>query len=206
MRPLVLGILLAGCAGSEPDNAANTVPVTAPPMSHDAKGDDLTAKTPADATYDQMFVDHMIAHHQGGVEMAAMADLRAEHPELKTFAATLHDGQQLEIRQLRDLRKSWYGSPEAARTPPNDDMPGSKSLRRMELDLQTLNTTKTFDRDFLDAMIAHHEGAVEMATDAQSRAEHAELKDMAGKMIADQTKEIEQMRSWRSSWYPERNQ
>lgn len=206
MRPLFLAVLLAGCAGSEPDNTANTVPVTAPPVSHDAKGDDLVAKPASDAPYDQMFVDRMIAHHQGGVEMAAMADLRAEHPELKSFAKTLHDGQELEIRQLRDLRKSWYGSPDAARTPPGDDMPGAKSMRRMELDLQTLNTTKAFDRDFLDAMIAHHEGAVEMAADAQGRAEHGELKDMAGKIVADQNREIEQMKAWRAAWYPERNQ
>ncbi len=62
-------------------------------------------------------------------------------------------------------------------------------------------TGASFDRAFLDEMIVHHEGAVLMAQQALLNAEHQELKDMARDIITAQTKEIEQMKTWRAAWF-----
>lgn len=58
-----------------------------------------------------------------------------------------------------------------------------------------------FDLQFLDTMAMHHEGAVEMAKMVENRTQNAELKKFAAQIIADQNKEIEQMKSWREKWY-----
>ncbi|WP_437811728.1 DUF305 domain-containing protein [Sorangium sp. So ce1078] len=58
-----------------------------------------------------------------------------------------------------------------------------------------------FDRQFIDMMTPHHEGAVMMAMTAQERAEHAELKAMADEIISAQNQEISQLKSWREQWY-----
>lgn len=52
------------------------------------------------------------------------------------------------------------------------------------------------DLDFVRAMIPHHEGAVEMARVAIDHCSDAELKRLAEKIIADQEKEISDMRDW----------
>lgn len=57
-----------------------------------------------------------------------------------------------------------------------------------------------FDAQFLDTMIAHHAGAVEMARDALKRHEHPEIKTLANEIIKSQTAEIEQMRDWQTRW------
>ena len=57
------------------------------------------------------------------------------------------------------------------------------------------------DRHFIEEMIPHHEDAVTMAELALTRAEHPELKQLAETIIRDQTREIEQMRTWYTSWY-----
>lgn len=57
-----------------------------------------------------------------------------------------------------------------------------------------------FDLAFLDLMIAHHQGAVEMATLARERAEHEELRAMAEAIIVAQTEEIATMRGWKGAW------
>lgn len=62
-------------------------------------------------------------------------------------------------------------------------------------------TDSEFDKAFIDEMIVHHEGAVEMAQLALKNAGHQEIKDMANAIISAQTKEIGQMKMWRSSWY-----
>ncbi len=61
-------------------------------------------------------------------------------------------------------------------------------------------TGDAFDKAFLDAMIVHHEGAIDMAKIAQNGAEHAEIKTLAGEIITAQTKEIQMMRQWQTQW------
>lgn len=57
-----------------------------------------------------------------------------------------------------------------------------------------------FDKVFLQEMISHHQGAIDMAKMVEKQAEHQELKDMAEKIISAQTNEIEQMKQWQNEW------
>lgn len=60
-----------------------------------------------------------------------------------------------------------------------------------------------YDRMFLAGMIAHHQGAVDMANLALTNAKHQEIKDMANAIIMAQTKEIGDMENWQKAWgYP----
>jgi len=56
------------------------------------------------------------------------------------------------------------------------------------------------DVRFIDGMTMHHQGGVKMAQMAVEKAQHAELRDMAKKMIADQQSEIATMQGWRKEW------
>ena len=58
-----------------------------------------------------------------------------------------------------------------------------------------------YDLQFLDTMSHHHQGAVDMAKVAVEKAQHPELKAFAQKIIADQNKEIAQMKDWREKWF-----
>lgn len=58
-----------------------------------------------------------------------------------------------------------------------------------------------YEKRFIDLMIPHHEGAVQMAKHALEHATQPELKEMAKKMIEDQQKEIEHLKKWREKWY-----
>lgn len=64
---------------------------------------------------------------------------------------------------------------------------------------------KDYEKRFIDMMIPHHEGAVMMAEHALKNTKQPDLKKMAQKMIDDQTKEIEQLKKWRSEWYGDKN-
>jgi uncharacterized protein (DUF305 family) len=58
-----------------------------------------------------------------------------------------------------------------------------------------------FDKAFIDEMIVHHQGAIDMAKLALTNANHQEIKDLANAIIKAQTEEIDQMKAWRASWY-----
>ncbi len=57
-----------------------------------------------------------------------------------------------------------------------------------------------FDKSFITEMIAHHEGAVEMAKLTSSNAKHDEIKQLSNDIISAQEKEIGQMKQWQMDW------
>ena len=61
-------------------------------------------------------------------------------------------------------------------------------------------TGDDFDKAFLQEMIEHHKGAVEMAKEAQQNAKHDEIKQLSNDIITAQEKEIQQMQEWQKSW------
>jgi uncharacterized protein (DUF305 family) len=58
-----------------------------------------------------------------------------------------------------------------------------------------------FDLRFIDAMTPHHQGATEMAKEAQQKSKRPEIKKLAADIISAQNKEIAEMQQWRQSWY-----
>lgn len=57
-----------------------------------------------------------------------------------------------------------------------------------------------FDQAFIEAMIVHHQGAIDMAKQAQAQAKHPEINDLTNDIITAQTNEINIMRSWQNQW------
>ncbi len=63
--------------------------------------------------------------------------------------------------------------------------------------------TAPFDALFIDSMTMHHQGAIDMAKDAQQKAQRPEIKQLAADIIKAQEAEIKQMQEWRKAWYPD---
>lgn len=57
-----------------------------------------------------------------------------------------------------------------------------------------------YDKAFIEMMIAHHQGAVDMAELSPSRAKHDEIKQLSQNIISAQKKEITDMQQWQKDW------
>lgn len=62
-------------------------------------------------------------------------------------------------------------------------------------------TGDAFDRAFLEEMIVHHQGAVDMASELIKNTKRPELLKFGQDIITAQSGEIEMMKSWLTSWY-----
>lgn len=62
-------------------------------------------------------------------------------------------------------------------------------------------TGDAFDKEFLDQMIVHHEGAVAMAQQVLAVSRRPELLSLARAIISAQETEIQQMQQWRVQWF-----
>lgn len=150
------------------------------------------------AEYDQNFIDMMVTHHQAAIDMAKVAQRKGGHAEIKQLAGDIVSAQDGEITRMKGWRKQWYGSDQI----PAGTMGMMSGMGGMSVDLTQLENAQPFDRAFIDNMIPHHQSAIEMATEARTKATHQEIKDLAGQIIAAQQKEIDQMKGWRAQWFP----
>ncbi len=195
---IVLALILSACSGGKSATSSSGTGG----MDHGNAGSSPSSSAP----FDQQFIDMMVPHHMGAVAMAQIALTRAEHPELKTLANGIIASQNSEIGRMKQWRAAWYGSDQ---TPPMDQMqvlPGMDMNMMnggmMSSDIKNMQTASPFDRAFFQAMIPHHQSAIAGAKLEQEQGMHPELKQLAGTIIADQQKEIDQMQQWLKAWYP----
>ena len=145
---------------------------------------------------DERFIDAMVAHHQRAIDMAEVALQNAEHPELLQLAQNVISTQQVEIEALRSIKEQEFGTSEV----PTQLSPEEMEMMGME-DPAELANQQPFDEAFINAMIPHHESAIEMAQVALAESSNPTIRDLAGRIVDDQTREIEQMRGWLEEWY-----
>ncbi|MBA3615402.1 MAG: DUF305 domain-containing protein [Rubrobacteraceae bacterium] len=144
---------------------------------------------------DAAFVDAMVPHHEGAVEMAQVALKNAEHAKTRRLAQNIIDSQRAEIKKLNGIRENLNG--------PVMKMSGEDmSMMGMMKDPQQLADEDPFDRAFIDNMIPHHESAIAMAEVALQKSKNPEIKGIAGDIVSAQKREIEEMKRWRKEWYP----
>jgi uncharacterized protein (DUF305 family) len=160
----------------------------------------------ADANYDLRFIDAMIPHHQGAVEMAKLAQEKSKRSEIKKLTSEIISSQDQEIAQLKQWRQAWY--PEASSTPVAYDAKTGKTIpmaheqmQDMMMNMDLGAADPKFDKRFINAMIPHHESAITMAQDALSKSKRPEIKKLAQSIINSQQAEINQMKQWRQAWY-----
>jgi uncharacterized protein (DUF305 family) len=71
-------------------------------------------------------------------------------------------------------------------------------------DESSASTAVPFDRAFIDAMVPHHQQAIEMAKEAKAAGlSEPVLLDIANAIAATQQDEIDRMLEWRAEWFGE---
>lgn len=70
------------------------------------------------------------------------------------------------------------------------------AMSKMHAEMEAMKMSGEMDHDFAMMMRTHHMGAIDMAKVEMARGKDKQIKQMAAKMIADQTKEIAKLDKW----------
>jgi uncharacterized protein (DUF305 family) len=184
---LLLTVLVLSACGS--DGASGS---SSPEKSAEAAFND------ADVT----FAQGMIPHHRQAIEMAQLAKDRAESIEVKDLATKIEAAQAPEIEQLSTWLEQWgedvpTGGTDDEGMSGMDHGSGDMSMGGMmsEEDMGMLEGASgaDFDRMFLEMMIEHHGGAIEMAQTEVDEGAHRGAIAMAEEIISTQQAEIDTM-------------
>lgn len=140
--------------------------------------------------FDEEFINQMVLHHSGAIDMATYVDTEAKHSELRNLGSEITSAQTAEIDQMKQWAQDWgYEVRE----------PSEKAVTAMSTSLKG-KTGDALDHEFIIAMTGHHTGAIDMASLALNNAKHQEIKDLANEIIDAQTSEITQMQEWAKTW------
>lgn len=188
---LALGGVLAACGG-------DTDPVETAQIS-------TTEHNAADVA----FASDMIQHHAQALSMVDLTLDRNLDPEVQGLAEGIRAAQGPEIETMADWLTAWGEDvPETMRDHVNsghdsgdmsermdgmDEMPGMMTADEMSA-LENASDAE-FQDMWLQMMIEHHEGAVEMAETEQEDGQFKETVDLAGQIVDSQTQEIDTMKS-----------
>ena len=133
---------------------------------------------------DIAFAEQMIPHHEQAIEMSEIALLNTTNPDVLQLAQEIKDAQSPEI----ELMMSWTGV--KASTHAGHLMDGMLSEREISELRQAKG--KEFDLLFLQGMIKHHEGAIEMAQKVTTST-NKDVADLSATIIKAQELEITKM-------------
>jgi uncharacterized protein (DUF305 family) len=192
---LVAGVVvLAGCA----DESTAGSPGTGSSVTGAAGP--ATQRNAADVS----FARGMVVHHAQAIEMS---DIVLAKPDVDatvlTLARRIKAAQGPEISQLSTWLTSW--GEKVPDTSPGmdhsahgggagDSGPGGGMISAKAMTALKNASGPTAGAMFLDMMIKHHEGAITMAREETARGSNSAAKALAQKIIADQEREIAEMR------------
>ena len=156
---------------------------------------------------DVEFASNMLQHHSQALSMVDLTIDRPLDPEVQQLAEQIREAQAPEIETFTDWLTDWDEDvPETVRDHVNsghdmDDMGGSMDEENMpgmmtSEDMGALEDAS--DADFqtmwLEMMVEHHEGAIEMAKTEQGDGQYKPAVDLAADIATSQTAEVEMMK------------
>jgi len=168
-----------------------------------------TGATPGSQLYtedDLMFLTHMIVHHQQALEMAALVPSRSHREEFVRFARYVDGAQRAEIDQMNTLLRQAADRGMAA---PHHEMTGDPPMHGMlskaQMAALAAANGPAFEKLWLEGMIYHHQGALDMARaqqEAQFRNRHQPygIDVLVDDILNSQRAEITKMQGWLAQW------
>jgi uncharacterized protein (DUF305 family) len=137
---------------------------------------------------DIMFAQLMIPHHQQAIDMSNTALKNGASPEVKVLARAIISAQKKEILQM----KYWLTATKSP-TAMGHDMGMNGMLDENEIETLGSLRGKNFDRFFLQAMIKHHLGALDMVIYLKT-SKNSEAKKLEKDIRSAQSGEISKMK------------
>lgn len=141
---------------------------------------------------DKDFLVNMIPHHKGAVVSSEEFLKVGKNPEALALARNIIVAQNKEIDefdvyiQSLDQGAISYSQEKVALVSEESQ----KIMQAMMKKMSTVEMTGEVDVDYLNSMIPHHQGAIDVSTVILSITTNQRIKDIATKIIADQEREI----------------
>jgi len=143
-------------------------------------------------TDEKSFLENMIPHHQEAVDTSKIIVAQAQDADLKQFGGEVIDAQIREITQMKEWLRAWYSVEYSSDS--------GSGYEPMMGDLSKFKNTEQ-EKVYVEGMIRHHKGAIEMARKILTLNPREEVKQLAEGIILTQESEVAVLERWLVSKY-----
>jgi uncharacterized protein (DUF305 family) len=185
MVAMAAALVLSSCSSPASDGHTD----------HQHPDDPVITGQPAGNNADDVaFATNMIPHHQQAVDLSAMVPDRSANAELIALAKQIAAAQQPQIEIMKVFLVQWNENPgtNSGHAGHGNTMAGMVDAATMTK-LESLNGPE-FDKLWLESMISHHQGAIDMAKAEIANGDNVDAKALAENIVATQGTEIGQMK------------
>lgn len=200
LRPSRIVAVVAALATAAVLSACSSPAPKATPTAQSDSATTLITEPPAGNNADDVaFATNMIPHHQQAVDMAALVPQRSTDPAVIALASQISAEQGPEIQALNVLLVQWNAGSDDSTA--HDHAPMAMAGMVDDATMTKLESLSgaEFDKLWLQSMIGHHQGAIEMAKAEVAKGDNVDAVTMAKNIVAAQQLEIDKMQQMLAS-------
>ena len=143
----------------------------------------MNMKMTGDADHD--FATMLRMHHQSAVEMSDLELKHGKNAKIKELASKIKASNQKEITEIDQFLSSHKPQGSSSKL-------GEKAMEIMRSG--TASTNQNMDHDYASLMAEHHRQGIEMARSFLQQGKTSTMKQMANKVISQQTKQEQELK------------
>jgi uncharacterized protein (DUF305 family) len=175
---------LAGCGPGEP--ARNP----AGPASASAAAASAAAAAAAGANpVDVMFLQMMLPHHAQGLAIVRLASSRPIRGDVRNLAAAIEATQSAESATMAGWLTAWR-QPSTVPDAAHASHGGTVGTSAAEINRLAMTPDATFERDFLNLLLAHQDDAVQVARMETGAGIHPDARNLAERIDRSRSAQI----------------
>lgn len=140
----------------------------------------------ADRFIDQRYLNGVISHHLTAIDLSRQALAKSHRDEIRNLAEEIIKSDEASIKQLMIYKQTWY-----------KDSRNSGEFEKINLG----DNDKRFDLRFLNALIAHHEEAIDTAKEISTKSTRDEVLNLADEITQSLVKNKLVLEQLRKDWY-----
>ena len=140
------------------------------------------------------FLADMIPHHQGAIDSAKLLLPQTKNPQVALLAENIIKAQEAEINEFKELiAKKGVKTTKVSAQEYKEFSQKNAKANESTMSGMTIEESGDIDLDFLNAMIAHHTGAVESSDIVLSYTKDKKIQEIAKHIIDEQNTQITAM-------------
>lgn len=140
----------------------------------------------ADKFVDLRYIDGMIGHHLNAIYMAKQAIQSSKRPEIVQLGKDIIQADEASIKELYQWKKSWFNNTK-------------EIVNYTKINLGQADNN--FDLRFINALIAHHDEAINNAKEIRTKTTRNEILNLADSVIQGLTASKNSLIEFRKNWY-----
>jgi uncharacterized protein (DUF305 family) len=150
------------------------------------KSSGMTELGEADRWLDLRFIDGMIAHHLTAIDLSKQALENSSRPEIIELSQAIIALDEANIEELYTWKQQWYNNNRKITTFPK---------------IHLGENDENFDLRFINAMISHHQEAINVSHEVQTKSTNNQVLTLASKVGVSLQQGIDTLIEWRQQWY-----